>query len=54
MLLINKLAAPGETRRVEIRADSVRIKTRDGKERLYKLVSVTDDNLTAVSSPKRG
>lgn len=44
MLLINKLTVPGDIRRVELRLDTVRVKTRDGLDRLYKLVSTTTDD----------
>ncbi len=45
MLLINKLSAPGGIQRVEIRPDTVRIMTREGKDRLYKLVVSTPDDV---------
>ncbi len=48
MLLINKLIAPGGIQRVEIRPETVRIMTWDGKDRLYKLVVATPDDAGRV------
>jgi len=38
MIVINKLTKPGDIRRVDLMPDTVRIQTRDGQDRVYKLV----------------
>jgi len=37
MRVVNKLTKPGDTRRVDLMPDTVRIQTSDGQERLYRL-----------------
>lgn len=36
MILLNKLAKPGDIRRIELRPDTVRVVLQDGTERLYR------------------
>ena len=38
MRVINKLTKPGDVRRVDLAPDTVRIRTSDGQERVYRLV----------------
>jgi len=42
MRVVNKLTKPGDIRRVDLMPDTVRIQTRDGQDRIYRLVSEYD------------
>jgi len=37
MMVVNKLTKPGGIRRVDLMPDTVRIQTRDGQDRVYRL-----------------
>jgi len=37
MRVVNKLTKPGDIRRVDLMLDTVRIQTRDGQDRVYRL-----------------
>ena len=39
MIVINRLAKPGDIRRVDLSLDIVRVQTFDGQDRVYRLVS---------------
>jgi len=45
MIVINKLTKPGGIRRIDILPGTVRVVTYDGQDKIYKLVSTSDDNL---------
>jgi len=42
MRVVNKLTKPGDIRRVDLMPDTVRIQTRDGQDRVYRLVPECD------------
>jgi len=39
MRVVNRLTKPGDIRRVDLTPDTVRIQTRDGQDRVYRLIS---------------
>jgi len=42
MIVVNKLTKPGDIRRVDLMPDTVRIQTKGGQDRMYRLVSEYD------------